>query len=448
MKRYLQNGATLRKCHIANMLQAAEKTHRVSFHTPGHKIGTEDITELAFSDNLTCPSGCIMEAEKDIADILGAHKSFILTDGSTSGILSMLYAMKMLGVKKIAFPETSHQSVWNGCLMLGFTVYVLSAEKEDNIPLPPTRYALNEKNKAYCMEADALLFTSPDYYGNICDLQTLRKFCDKEKKWLLIDGAHGGHLHFEPTLHASSVADMWVDGVHKSLPAFTQGAVVSARTEKLASVLQTAVQTFRTTSPSYPIMASVEYAVKYPENLHLQWAVQAFRKARAPKGRIYPSEDWTKLCAVFGEHAFEVDKWLQKKGIFSEFCDGNVIMFYLSPATKLSDFSKLTKMLLKLFNAYPLPTNAENTGENAGENTDVADKKIEPITGGSTRKTEWLDLEKAEHRICASNCGLFPPCTPILLSGERVSKEKIGLLQKADNVYGLLDGKICVFAEK
>ena len=440
MKQYLQDGATLKKCHIATMLQSAKGAHRLSFHTPGHKLGTEDITELSFSDNLSCPKGCILEAEKDIAEILGANKSFILTDGSTSGILSMLYAIKSLGATKIAFPETSHKSVWNGCVLLGLTAYVLSAETEGNIPLPPTRYALNEKNKAYCLEADALLFTSPDYYGNVCDLQALRDFCDKEKKWLLIDGAHGGHLHFDATLHAGSVADMWVDGVHKSLPAFTQGAVVSAKTPILAEKLQEAVEIFRTTSPSYPIMASVEYALKYPENLRLQWAVRAFRNARAPKGRIYPSEDWTKLCAVFGEHAFEVDKLLQKKGIFSEFCDGNVIMFYLSPATKLSDFSKLSQCLLKLFNAYPLPTNAEKTDENGVDKAAVQTANFEKI--------EWVELDEAEYRICASNCGLFPPCTPILLVGERIEKEKLALLKKADNVYGLRDGKICVFVEE
>jgi riboflavin kinase/FMN adenylyltransferase len=64
---------------------------------PGHQTGQWDITELSFSDNLSAPRGCIAEAEADIATILGAYKSFILTDGSTSGVLSMLYAAKMLG---------------------------------------------------------------------------------------------------------------------------------------------------------------------------------------------------------------------------------------------------------------------------------------------------------------------------------------------------------------
>ena len=92
-------------------------------------------------------------------------------------------------------------------------------------------YELKEKFTPLLEGADALLLTSPDYYGNIADLSAIRAFCNQTGKLLLIDGAHGGHLHFHKDLYAGAYADMWVDGVHKSLPALTQGAVVSARTE-------------------------------------------------------------------------------------------------------------------------------------------------------------------------------------------------------------------------
>lgn len=438
MKKYLQHKETLKNCHIAQMLLSAQKSHRLSFHTPGHKIGAEDITELAFSDNLSCPKGCIFEAERDIAGVFGAKKSFILTDGSTSGVLSMLYAVKALGAKKIAFPESSHKSVWNGCAVLGLTPLVLSAKTWQKIPLPATMYALSGENLALCKEADALLFTSPDYYGNVCDLAALRAFCDREKKFLLIDGAHGAHLHFEKTLHAGSVADLWVDGAHKSLPALTQGAVVSAKTERLAEKLRDGVDVFRTTSPSYPIMASVEYAVKYPRNERLENAVKAFQIRWSMKkgGRVYENEDWTKLCVVFGEWAFDVDKILQSEGVYCEFCDGNVIMFYLSTATTARDFDKLTKRLEKLFSAYPLPDFALDK-----ETEEYAD--IESASAGL--QTEWVDLKASGNRVCARNCGLFPPCVPLVKAGEKITDEHVALLAKADNVYGLFEGKICVY---
>ncbi len=55
MRKYFQNEEVFEKCHILKMLdrQAAEP-HR-SYHTPGHKVHGYDITELAYSVNLSCP---------------------------------------------------------------------------------------------------------------------------------------------------------------------------------------------------------------------------------------------------------------------------------------------------------------------------------------------------------------------------------------------------------
>ena len=424
MQFYFRDEKTLNSCKIYQMLSKNAQDKHLSFHTPGHKIGTWDITELSFSDNLSAPKGCIAEAEKDIAKILGSAKSFILTDGSTSGVLAMLYAAKSLGVKTVAFCESSHKSVWNGCKLLGLTplIYEPNSKNED------TMSALNDIFE----NADALFFTSPDYYGHIPDLEKVRKYCNDKGKLLIIDGAHGGHLHFDKNAYAGAYADLWVDGVHKSLPAFTQGAIVSARTEAFAEKLHKAVDIFRTTSPSYPIMASVEYAVKYPRNEELEKRVGELQK----HPRILKNNDWTKVCAVFGENAFNVEKELENEGIYPEFCDGNIVMFYLSPATDLETFETLKKRLGTLFIEYPYQAKKETQRIHT------------PFIFDKNAKTEWMEIEKATGRICAANCGLFPPCTPLIFVGERVAKEKLELLQKADNVFGVKEDKILVFKEE
>ncbi len=424
MRRYLQNDNVLKDCKIYQMLLTHAEGH-LSFHTPGHKNGAWDITELSFSDNLSCPHGCIAEAERDIAEIVGSEKSFILTDGSTSGVLSMLYAVKLLGAKTVAFGLYSHKSVFNACKALQLTPLVYETSNEGG------KYAFNQEKLSVFHQADVLLFTSPDYYGNVAPLKEARAFCDENGKLLLVDGAHGGHLHYHKEIYAGAYADMWVDGVHKSLPAFTQGAVVSARNVKVAEALEQAVDVFRTTSPSYPIMASVEYAVKYPQNVELEEKVKAYA---AEQSRIHLAKDWTKLCAVFGENAFDTEKRLEQEGIYPEFCDGNVIMFYLSPATKHEDFETLKKRLDVLFVEYPL---AEK--ENISVHT--------PLILRENVKIEWVALRKSIGRICAGLCGLFPPCTPLICVGERISEEKVTLLEKADNVFGLKDEKIAVYEE-
>ena len=437
LREILTKGEVLKNCKIFRMLAAQAEKEHISFHTPGHKTSGYDITELSYSDNLSCPKGCILEAERDVAEILGAQKSFLLTDGSTCGILSMLYAAKQLGAKTVAFCESTHKSVFNGCAALGLTPLVYAAKKRDEIPFAPTMSALNEENKELFQAADVLLFTSPDYYGNVADLRGAREFCDKTGKILMVDGAHGGHLHFEKELHAGSYADMWVDGVHKSLPALTQGAIVSARDKKFAEGLEKGLDIFRTTSPSYPIMASVEYAVKYPRKLTLEKRVLFFKK-RNP--RIYQNEDWTKLCARFGKHAFQVQKILEEEGIFAEFCDGNVITFYLSPATKMQDFERLKNRLTELFLQFPDYAVKKEKKNN--------ERVPAPLVFDKNAETEWVKFDKAEGLVCANNCGLFPPCTPLILRGERVSEEKIALMKKADNLFGVRGDEILVLKNK
>lgn len=320
------------KLYIQTMLDGQGK--HLSFHTPGHKRAGEDITELSYSDNLLSPSGVIARAEEDAARILGAARSFFLTDGSTCGVFSMLYALSLAGVKRLAVPEYSHRSVRNACTVLGIEMVVIPQEVRFGIPSQPKAEAAEKALKA----ADALLVTSPDYYGYLAPMSELKALCATHAKPFVIDGAHGSHLHFSD-MYAGNYADLWVDGVHKSLPARTQGAVVSAKTEAWAELLQRGVRTFRTTSPSYPILASVEYAVKYPRNEEIEGLAQDCKRTLG----ALENDDWSKIVLPFGESAKIAQTTLEKEGIYPEFCDGNYLMFYLSPCTKKGELKRLVR---------------------------------------------------------------------------------------------------------
>ena len=316
------------------MLRAQGK--HTSFHTPGHKRRGADVTELSYSDCLLSPTGVIRAAEEDIAEILGAKRSFLLTDGSTSGVFAMVYALKCAGARTVACSEHSHRSVENACRVLGIERIAIKQEIKAGIPAQPTIEAIGDALKA----ADALLLPSPDYYGFFPPLEAAKTLCEAQGKPLAIDGAHGAHLHFT-TMHAGKFADLWVDGAHKSLPALTQGAVVSAKTEKWVKPLEEGVKTFRTTSPSYPVMASVEYAVKYPRNEEIEAAAEETKRAL----HAVINEDWSKIVVAFGEKCDEAQKYLESKGVYPEFNDGNYLMFYLSPCTKKGELANLRRLL-------------------------------------------------------------------------------------------------------
>ena len=211
--------------------------------------------------------------------------------------------------------------------------------------------------------------------------------------------------------------------MHKSLPALTQGAVVSAK-GAWAERLRDGVRVFRTSSPSYPVMASVEYAVRYPENVRLERAAREAKRAAGALG----NDDWTKIVVPFGNRADEAEAYLTARGVYCEFNDGNYLMFYLSPATKLRELKKLTRLLARL-----------PRGE-------VADEA--PIAGMGGGETVLLPLERALGRTCARDCGRFPPCMPLIRRGERVTAEKAENLRAAANTYGLTDGMIEVFSRE
>ncbi|MDE5547583.1 MAG: hypothetical protein K2J30_01095, partial [Clostridia bacterium] len=130
---------------------------------------------------------------------------------------------------------------------------------------------------------------------------------------------------------------------NKSLNALTQGAGVSANCQ-FEQYLQESVALFRTTSPSYPIMASVEYAIKYPRNEKIEKLSQAYKQA----WNAYPNADWSKILIAFGDRANEAQTYLEAHGVFAEFNDGNYLAFYLSPCTRERDLKKLGKLLSKL----------------------------------------------------------------------------------------------------
>lgn len=326
------------RLYIREMLLGQGEGH-LSFHTPGHKRAGEDITELSYSDSLLSPKGVILGAEKDVAHILGAERSFLLTDGSTCGIFSMLYALKEGGARSLAFPVSSHRSVYNACRVLGLEPVLISQRIVRGIPAQPSEEEIGEAAE----RADALLLTSPDYYGFLAPMSAAKEICRTHAKPFLIDGAHGSHLHFTD-MYAGNFADMWVDGVHKSLPAMTQGAVVSAKTKAWAAALEAGVKCFRTTSPSYPIMASVEEAVKWPRNEAIEGAAARFKREH----HAVPNDDWTKILIFFGEEADGAQRALEANGVYPEFNDGNYLLFYLSPCTKEEDLARLGEILKTL----------------------------------------------------------------------------------------------------
>ena len=421
---------------------------------PGHKahgdfkakfpVANMDVTELSWSDNLHSPDGVIAAAQRDIAEILGANKSYITTDGSSSGVYAMAYCASKFGNKIIVF-RNSHQSVWNACKLFGLEPLIVQGKERDGVLQPPDAETI-EKLISNDANISGILATSPDYYGNIAPLARYSDVVKKFNRLLFVDEAHGAHLAFgDRKGYAGQYADMWVDGAHKSLFTLTQGSIVNVNNEALIPLAEEALSMFRTTSPSYPIMASVEFGVKYLANnskilYRTKTAVEQFKNS-SPEFTFYPSDDWTKLLIDFKPFGVSPDKvaaLLEKKGLYPEFSDGRYILFYLSPATEAAELALLKKRLTAaLSNKKIKNTYKEKPPVPEGDRSYSFQYALR-------KQNEWIDLDDAVGRMCAKNAGIAPPCIPVVVSGEMITLAAIKALSREGHTFGLRDGKICV----
>jgi arginine/lysine/ornithine decarboxylase len=424
-------------------------------HMPGHKnvghfksffpVAPIDVTELDYSDDLNCPAGAIKKAQDDLAEIAGAKRAYITTDGSSSGVFAMVYAASKFG-NKLIVPRNSHKSVFNACRILGVEPVIVQGAEFEGVLCPPD-CAEMEKLIVNDVNIAGLIITSPDYYGNIAPLEEYAALLKKYDRLLFADGAHGAHLLLEEGKagYCGVYADMWVDGAHKTLPTLTQGALVLVNNEKLFSYAEEALSIFRTTSPSYPIMASVEYGVKYfvnnPKLLARAKTLVADFKKEMAGFTFYPSQDWTKLaldCKPLGISPALVAARLEKRGIYAEMNDGRYVLFYLSPAIEPWQLNELKGELLwiiaqkKYKNTFversPLPET----------------ERTYSFLYALKQKWERIPLKDSVGRMCAENAGITPPCLPVVIAGEIISEQAKDLLAGAKQTFGLEDGKIKV----
>ena len=441
---------------IYGALKKYKRLHAARFHMPGHKADRKrfplfkdaalDITELSFADCLENPDGLIAAAESDCAEILGAKRSFFLTDGSSSGIFAMLYAVKRRG-GKIVIARGAHKSVYNACAVLGIEPHILKGNELDGVPLPPTAAEIEDalkKERDVC----AVLVTSPDYYGNISDLAAIRRICDRYGKLFLVDGAHGAYLRFDPDEHryAGEYADAWVDGAHKTLPTLTQGAIVHANRDDVVADLREGAGIFRTTSPSYPIMASIEYGAKYLaehggaliDALKREFSLMKMRLKK--RGVLFYEGGETLQFAVdfggMGISPYLAEEQLEKRKIYAEMNDGRYILFYFSPLTRPRHLLRLERAIRRLAKMRSLKdTYAPKPATAYGV------KKFSYLTALTFRK-ESVPVEECAGRIAARNAGVTPPCIPVVLAGEQITPQAAEALKKSKYVFGIADGKI------
>ncbi|WP_339787480.1 aminotransferase class I/II-fold pyridoxal phosphate-dependent enzyme [Paenibacillus sp. FSL R7-0313] len=256
-----------------------------------------DVTEITGTDDLHHPEGVIQEAQELAADCFGAEESFFLVGGSTAGNLSLLLTVCDEPNSIVLVQRNVHKSVIHGLMLAGARAVFLEpwVDPASGLAVMPSVETVQAAVQSY-PEAKGVLVTLPNYYGMGADLTPIAEVCHAAGMPLLVDEAHGAHYGQHPELPVSALscgADGVVQSTHKMLTAFTMGAMLHIQGPRLnRSLLRQRLAMVQSSSPSYPVMASLDLARRL---LHVQGAntftaglaaVNAFKRGLAELSRF------------------------------------------------------------------------------------------------------------------------------------------------------------------
>ncbi len=108
----------------------------------------------------------------------------------------------------------------------------------------------------------ALIVTSPSYEGVVSDVKKIKEICVKYGAYLIVDEAHGALYPFSEQLPESAVniADFTVQSLHKTAGGLNPTALLHTNTDLS---IEKALEKINTTSPSYPLLMSIEKNINY-----------------------------------------------------------------------------------------------------------------------------------------------------------------------------------------
>lgn len=244
------------------------------------KLATIDVTELSHTDDLHDPETVIKDAQDATAKLYGADHSYFLVGGSTAGNLALILSICNTN-DYIIVQRNVHKSIINGCKLAGANVVFLNPEYEPitNIAVVPSVETVRQALIKY-PQAKAVFLTNPNYYGISADLTDYVSLVHHHHIPLLVDEAHGAHYGiapFAPTSALSVGADAVVQSMHKTLPAFTMGAVLHVQGQYLQQEnIQQQLSIIQSSSPSYVIMASIDAARATLESYGDTWFLQTY----------------------------------------------------------------------------------------------------------------------------------------------------------------------------
>ncbi len=461
------------------MVSLAE-SRKVSFHTPGHKSGkgistrfrkfvgpkifTIDLTTLDEVDSLQNPTGVIKEAQELAAKAAGADRSFFLVNGTTVGNHAMVASTTGPG-DTVLIARNCHRLVLTGLIVSGAQPVFFqppfdrSLKLTLNVSFETVKQAIDAHPGA-----QAVLITSPNYYGLCADIERIIPYAHERGMTALVDEAHGPHLRFNPKLPKCALdagADICVQSTHKIVGGMTQASMLHARAGRISvDDVAKILRLLQTTSPSYILMASLDLArmqmategkkllnraIKLAEEARMEInripGISCFTKERA-KSTGMADMDVTKLTitvADLGLSGYHVSQLLNTRfGIQVEMADPFHVLVIVSIGDRQDDLSRLVDALRQIsaetgLQGSLLPLDRVHPPV-------LANRFVMTPRDAFYSPTELIGIDDSAGRVAAEIVTVYPPGIPLLVPGEEIGREAITYIRNMAGLGAIIDG--------
>jgi lysine decarboxylase len=445
---------------LAAFLTAAERGD-MPFVVPGHKrramaldaglglVTDTDIPLYCGLDTLKLTGGILGSAEALAARLWQADWCRFGVGGATQANQALLLAAGRLG-DQVIMARSIHRSVFSGLVLAGLRPVWLPPRTDPatTLPLGPTPAQLAAAFEA-APAAAAVWVTEPSYLGTVADVAALASVAHDHGVPLLVDQAWGAHFGFHPDYpqHALAAgADAMVISAHKMLPAYSQSALVLARTGLLSrNRLEMAFDATHTTSPAGAMLASTDgaralLATRGPQLLSRLAGLVADARSRFvaacpglaapgpgdfPPGRFDPAKLVLSLAGT-GADGTVAELAAIAAGLPLEMADRDTMVATVTVADTAETVGRLTDVLGRAIGdgaGSPRPAAAGVSWSL------VPEQVMDPRTAFFAPATT-VPSGQAPGRISAELIAAYPPGVPILAPGELITAELITALHQ------------------
>ena len=322
------------------------------------------------------PQDALILAQKKASEIYGTKSTYFLTNGSTSGIIvAVLSCIK--SNEKVLIWDKAHQSHKNAVQLAGATPVFYELEKDEDWGIYTETQPETIEEKLKDKNIKAVIITSPTYEGIVSDIPKLKEICKKYGAYLIVDEAHGALYPFCDKLPNSAIygnapplnlppqvgeknnyfcnsegADFVIQSLHKTAGGLNPTALLHCNID---IDIQNALDSISTTSPSYPILASIEKNINFLNSkkgrkkiLELIENIENMKK-NIPNVEFYKGGDSTKILVKLPlKSGFELSEFLYENNIEDEKTNEKSTMLLCGIGTDLKKLKRLEKVLRKI----------------------------------------------------------------------------------------------------